>query len=78
MMVNIFGHLRNSSLMVKVCKYSIKSEAERFMCEKCIIDTSGALMLSYNFQINKKAYLQTLKFLPIPPNISITPIHTKK
>ena len=26
----------------------------------------------YNIQINKKAYLQTLKFLPIPPNISMT------
>ena len=35
-------------------------------------------LFTYNFQINKKAYLQTLKFLPIPPNISMTPIHTKK
>ena len=31
-----------------------------------------------NFQINKKAYLQNLKFLPIAPNISMTPIYTKK
>ena len=31
-----------------------------------------------NFQINKKANSQTLKFLSIPPNISMTPIHTKK
>ena len=31
-----------------------------------------------NFQINNKAYLQTLKFLPMPPNIRTSPIHTKK
>ena len=34
--------------------------------------------ITCNFQINKKVYLQTLKFLPIPLNISMTPIHTKK
>ena len=37
----------------------------------------------YNFKINKKAYLQTLKFLSILPNISMTPFilknnHVKK
>ena len=26
----------------------------------------------------QKAYPQTLKFLPIPPNIPMTPIYTKK
>ena len=30
-----------------------------------------------NFSIYKKRYLQTLKFLLIPLNISMTPIHTK-
>ena len=35
-------------------------------------------LFTCNFQINKKAYLQTLNFLPITPNISMTPIHTKK
>ena len=35
-------------------------------------------LFTCNFQINQKAYLQTLKFLHIPPNISMTPIHTKK
>ena len=34
--------------------------------------------ITCNFEINKKAYLQTLNFLPIPLNISMTPIHTKK
>ena len=34
-------------------------------------------LLTYNFQINKKAYLQTLKFLPIPSYISITPFMLK-
>ena len=31
-----------------------------------------------NFQVNKRAYLQTLRFLPISTDISMTPIHTKK
>ena len=34
--------------------------------------------ITYNFQIDKKAYPQTLKFLPISPNICMTLIHTKK
>ena len=31
----------------------------------------------YNFQINKKAYLQTLKFLPIPQTFPMTPFILK-
>ena len=34
-------------------------------------------LFACNFQINKKAYPKTLKFLPILPNISNTPVHTK-
>ena len=34
-------------------------------------------LFACNFQINKKAYPKTLKFLPILPNISMTPVHTK-
>ena len=35
-------------------------------------------LFSYNFSIYKKAYLQTLICLCIPPNIYMTPVHTKK
>ena len=35
-------------------------------------------LFTCNFQVNKRAYLQTLRFLPISTDISMTPIHTKK
>ena len=35
-------------------------------------------LLTCNFQINKKYTRKLLKFLPIPPNISMTPVYTKK
>ena len=35
-------------------------------------------LFTCNFQVNKKAYLEILKFLLISTNISMTPIHTKK
>ena len=48
-------------------------------CTKVVINRRfWHTFLTCNFQINKKAYLQTLKSLPIPPNISMTPINTKK
>ena len=48
--------------------------------KQCIIDTSGALTFSYrvSYRVLEFAYLQTLKLLPTPLNISTTPIHTKK
>ena len=56
----------------------IKSTSKNTLSEqKCIIGSSGT---NFYLQLSnkEKAYLQTLKFLPIPLNISMTPIHTKK
>ena len=38
----------------------------------------GNLEHIFTRDFHKKGYPQTLKFLPIPPNIPMTPIHAKK
>ena len=45
--------------------------------EKCVIGSSGTVCLLVIFQFIKRIPANS-KILPIPPNISNTPIHTKK
>ena len=46
-------------------------ETSQPICQNCIIDTFGTLLL-VTFKQIKKAYLQTLKVLPIPQTFPMT------